>query len=133
MGSEMCIRDRIEAVLGEARVVRADVERVVEVHTLLLGTLRTDTGRRIRRCRSRELTFPLGDLGDDGVDGRVFVFQRQQQPGQPAQRPGGGHRLRQRLLPETGGALSHESPFACRLFRQHAFLANLYKIAILYA
>jgi hypothetical protein len=36
------------------------------------------------------------------------------------------------LLTESGCAVAHYSPFAARLFHHDSFLANLYKIAILY-
>ena len=126
--------EMVEGVLGKARVVRADVEGVIQVHPLGLGALRPDPRCRVGRCGGAASSRSHSAIcATHGVDRRMLVFQREQQPGQPPQRPGGGDGLRQRLLTEPGGALGHELPFACRLFRQDAFLANLYRIAILYA
>ena len=104
---------------------------MVQVHALSVGAVRSDPRRGVRRDRRGQFPLPLGELREHRVDGGMVVLQRQQQVGQTTERAGGGDSLRQRLLTESGSALGHVSPFD-PLFRWHAFLANLYKIAILY-
>src|SRR6202008_1518850 len=99
----------IEGVLGKARVVRADVERVVKIYALLLAA-RADPGRRIGRDRARQLALPIGELGKHGVDGRMLMLQGQQHPGQTPKRARGGDRLRQWLLAVSRCAFHDSSP-----------------------
>jgi hypothetical protein len=64
------------------------------------------------------------------------MLQRQQQAGETADRACGGDGLRQRPLAIPQGVtrcrIRHAGPFLGGLFRKQAFLANLYRIAILY-
>ena len=113
---------------GKTRVVGADVERVVQIHALLFAAL-PDPGRGVRRESGRQLALPLGELREHCVYGRMLVLQREELPGQAPQRARGGDRLCQWLLAVSRCGFRHGSS---SMFRLCAFLANLYRIAILY-
>ena len=77
--------ERPQFVFGKGRVERADVDGMVEVDTPLaaevVGAAEPRTGRH-GRCQN---LLPLREAGEHLVDHVVFVFERQQQPGEPAE------------------------------------------------
>src|ERR1019366_2865521 len=82
-----------DVVLGEARVVGADVARVVEVHAATAGRGCTDARCRIRRdSRAQGLLHRL-QLEDQPVHFGLFAFKSEDQPGEAPQQRGGLHGL----------------------------------------
>ncbi len=64
------------------------------------------------------------------------MLERQEKTGQAPHRPCDGNGLGQRLLTVGNGFAfpcnRHAGPFVSDVFRSTAFLANLYRIAVLY-
>ena len=95
--------ETIEVVLGEARIERADVRRVIQVDPRSTGLVDPDPRRTVRRNRRAQLAFPLADLRDDRIHRGVRMFQRQQQITESADGARCGDGLGQRRLTESGG------------------------------
>ena len=99
----------VELVGGKARVERADVECVLQIDAARAIGIIADARRRVGRREDGEVGLPLGEPREHVVDGRVRVFERQQQAGEPAHRGSRRDGLWQRLFAEAG-AVGHPSP-----------------------
>ncbi len=66
--------EMVEAVFREARVERADVERVAEVDALVVAVGVASRGA-VRRNDVGEFAFPVRELREHRVDGRVGMFK----------------------------------------------------------
>ena len=115
----------LEGVFGKARVERTDVEGVVQVDPLRLAALpdpRSGVG-----CGGRgEILLPRGHLLEHGGYGRMVVLEREKKTGQAPHCPCGSNGLGQRLF-----AVGNGLAFPCN-HDARPFLANLYRIAVLY-
>ena len=109
---------------------------MVQVHALRLAARRPHPRSQVGRGGRGQILFPRGHLLEHGVDGGMVMLERQEKTGQAPHRPCGGNGLGQRSLTVGNGFAfpcnRHAGPFVSDVFRSTAFLANLYRIAVLY-